>query len=715
VQHTFENQEQSNANVSSSLIEQPSKEEKVEDICVTSNSLTTPVTVHLPLAEVNAEETSTLTAEADKQLEIISTPEEDLSQKTYNSDDTSTTISDNRQSPILLEMKQDENVALSSDSLADIIRQILSTTLPIHHPSVDHTSIINEQTDTIIPSSEPTAHIEDNELPDSNKTLSITETNPITEIISKIPTTLTEVQTTLTSENIKDESLHNANQESNSSLVINHIDTEAIPDVDDILRQSTCNQSFPLDTVESEKIRSELPDQDYFKFEQTWPDFTLTDEKNLIPDVSKNYYELQDQRRVQSVLNYEQIEKKQKPSNINLHNQPQHLGLESFSLISNLPSREYRQVFGASDEVVTKVEELTNQVASNTDQQSNISDDVTPIIFGSNEKPEMIETLEDYSSIVSPNQVFTNEEKTSEDRSISYNELDSRYSTLIDRINSLIQPLLTDSSIIDNQPIQLEIKNKEDDDQRHLRERYDVLIDHVKRLEEAIHANLIDDTVDAHKQLSSDDQLINSQDNLVETTEQRLNTPLLAVTSSYEKTSDELNNQKEDEQHQPLITGLFEIMKSLLSKAASITSSDINETISSKTILTSTNIPTPPSDNMIDNGDCQPSVEESSSIITKPTTITSSTDIKNEGAVRDDDDKEHHGLVDFIVRAVSNVKETNDNTQQPTVPNNDEEKQTFIETAKKVIVGTYEKIVPTLNQSTSSVSNQIQTTTSGYP
>ncbi|CAF4415655.1 unnamed protein product, partial [Rotaria sp. Silwood2] len=242
------------------------------------------------------------------------------------------------------------------------------------------------------------------------------------------------------------------------------------------------------------------------------------DQKKSTPDLTKIYYELQEQRHIQPLHIYEQIEQKQETSDDNLNNPVQQIDLTSFSQISNLSSREYHQVFGVSNEIVNTVNDSTNYI----DQiiPSNVSDEVKSITFDSNEKSQITEIFEDNRSIVSENQEQLNNE--SMPNIISNAEFDFRYSSLLNRLDTLAKPLLNlplSSSIIANE-LTLSKTHQEKDTYDHLNERYDVLIDHVNTLDAAIHASPIIKMTDIDKQVttfSSDDQhneLMNNRSSL---------------------------------------------------------------------------------------------------------------------------------------------------------------------------------------------------------
>src|SRR5439155_12146975 len=125
--------------------------------------------------------------------------------------------------------------------------------------------------------------------------------------------------------------------------------------------------------------------------------------------------------------------------------------------------------------------------------------------------------------------------------------LDSRYSTLLDRIDNLEKPLLdlqsSSSSISEKE------REEKTDDDHQLQQRYDTLSDYVNKFEEDTKKNLIVDTTDSDKQIAtlpSDEHIIASKDEkstesyvnidgLVRTMEQILKTPFRTVIHPYEK------------------------------------------------------------------------------------------------------------------------------------------------------------------------------------
>jgi len=302
----------------------------------------------------------------------------------------------------------------------------------------------------------------------------------------------------------------------------------------------------------------------YFPFttiEQTLSNFTPLDneqlgEKQITPDLTKIYYELQEQRHIQPVL-----DEKQEISNVNLNNHIEHFDIKSFSSMSNLPSKEYRQVFGVPDEIVNTVNDLTYYV----DQK------LQSIV--SNEKPQIIEVSEDNQPIISTDQEELINEITP---SITSNaELDLRYTSLLDRINTLIKPLVDLSSssfITENKSILSNIK--EDKNSSNV---IDYTTSVVTNVISNITPNLLLKNTNEETTISSDTDAsdrkdVQSQVSMTSTAEStKLNDEILTPTVTdgeiiASKSSEEISTKvKDDEQEQSSSTDLTEIMKHLLS------------------------------------------------------------------------------------------------------------------------------------------------------
>ncbi|CAF4522387.1 unnamed protein product [Rotaria sp. Silwood1] len=148
----------------------------------------------------------------------------------------------------------------------------------------------------------------------------------------------------------------------------------------------------------------------------------MSEEKKVISDSPLAYYELQEKRHtlmspqestqiekseqissslttwttMQPLIDYEEKEKKQDITDINLddhaYEYARRFDLESPSIISNLPTREYRQVFGVPDDIVNTVDDMTHHIDQQLsmqlkhDEQSIVSDDVKNISLQSNEQ-----------------------------------------------------------------------------------------------------------------------------------------------------------------------------------------------------------------------------------------------------------------------------------------------------------------------------------------
>ncbi|CAF4719726.1 unnamed protein product, partial [Rotaria sp. Silwood1] len=633
--HEDKNQSKSNLILSTTeIIHEPFDEIEQtygKETPISSNDSATLVISHQPSDEIktdiithttektNATLQTNLNIEVDKQPKAISIPQ-------------LTTTSEIQQ----IYANENENIELSSDFLADIVRQIETTASTTHFPLVDHTpqviekstnDFINKTTEQSCNTSIPITNIEDNKPLELTKNLSITKnvhetnfdneakyisSNVIDDILIKSPLddntkinliskdikssseSLIEIVRQILSSPIQSishidsstSSITDLNTEKNfQSSIQNNISNESellttsiIPELlnstyqdkslDDIdkksisspisiksndinsINQFTTDISYsiteltnvmndilnfsmkmsdenPMNISQQSNIieqitstKSSIPETDfnqqkYFSIpniEQISLDLTSSinneqlDKTKTTSDLTKIYYELKEQRHIQPVHIYEQ---KQEILNDNLNNHIQHIDLTSFSQISNLPSREYHQVFGTSDEIVDTINDLTKSIDQTF--QSNISDEVKPITFDSDSKSQISEIFEDNQSIVSTNQEQIINENIP--NIISNVEFDFRYSSLLNQLDTLMKPLhnLSSSSFNTEHESLLSKTHKEKDNLRYLNERYDVLIDHVNHLDEATHASPIIKTTDIDKQvstLSSNDQFI---------------------------------------------------------------------------------------------------------------------------------------------------------------------------------------------------------------
>ncbi|CAF3882125.1 unnamed protein product, partial [Rotaria sp. Silwood2] len=401
---------------------------------------------------------------------------------------------------------------------------------------------------------------------------------------------------------------------------------------------------------------------------------TIPEDKKVISDSPLAYYELQEKRHtlmspqestqsekpeqissslttwttMQPLIDYEEKEKKQDMTDINLDDHAyecaRRFDLESPSIISNLPTKEYRQVFGVPDEIVTTVDDMTHHIdqtlsmESKHDKKSIVSDDVKNIssqfdeqlqsddgqfTIPNNNGPvsdnvkKIIEALEALESdllehkenipsetsfvtepvehlISQQNVLSSNVHSTALDNDIketlehqtlifpskdeyddddllpkkteakvlhetiqdeinTNSELDSRYSKLFEHIDNLEKPIIdiqsSSSSIIETETKATDIQ-EEKDDEHHLQQRYDTLIDHVATLQDATIKNLLPDTNKQFVTLPIEEQVITSTDEksiedkinidgLAEIIEHITVTPFRTVISSYEKRAQE--------------------------------------------------------------------------------------------------------------------------------------------------------------------------------
>ena len=138
--------------------------------------------------------------------------------------------------------------------------------------------------------------------------------------------------------------------------------------------------------------------------EETIPSAPQVEEKKATTDLPLAYFELQEQRHTlmspqqstadektetkdsplttwtttQPLFDYENIEEKKEVSDVNLddnaYENARRFDLESPSIISNLPTTEYHQVFGLSDDVINTMDDITQKVAETLSQESEITE-----------------------------------------------------------------------------------------------------------------------------------------------------------------------------------------------------------------------------------------------------------------------------------------------------------------------------------------------------
>ncbi|CAF4115431.1 unnamed protein product, partial [Adineta steineri] len=417
-------------------------------------------------------------------------------------------------------------------------------------------------------SSELSAPHEDNEIilsskPDFDDQLDITELSNIIDTATKLLNTPT--STPEQSEVSEPISPHRASAV-HSSLITDdqdNINTDDHPPIFFVPQASTPTGKTFRDLYEHRYFAPETDEESSTEFapldrEESVQSATPTtsEEKRIVPDLPLAYYELLEQRHtlmspqqstdnekletttpslttwttVQPMTGYEKIEKKQEISEINLddnsYEYARRFDLESPSIISNLPTREYRQVFGIPDDIVNAVDDITYHIdqvlskESDDKQQPITSDEAETLSFTSDEKSEIEEispisdnvkritealdalesdiiqqeditqyqqqsqtsktveglideldviesdlrsttlnddirhTLEDHTTVFSSKDELVDEDllpkpieqehfhDISKDETLSNTELDSRYSTLLDHIDSLEKTLL---------------------------------------------------------------------------------------------------------------------------------------------------------------------------------------------------------------------------------------------------------------------------------
>ncbi|UJR26385.1 hypothetical protein I4U23_007717 [Adineta vaga] len=502
-------------------------------------------------------------------------------------------------------------------------------------------------------------------------------TNELNNIIDTATKILNSpVYTPEQSDTSEDVSLQRASADQDTTNDVNEPLTFFVPQI------STISEKNFRELYEQRHFVSPIDDDDDLTTEfapldrqESMQSTTSIDEKKLIPTSPLAYYELQEQRHtlmspqqsvtseknetsapslttwttVQSRIDYETPEKKQETSDIQLDDQAYELArrfdLESPSIISNLPIREYRQVFGIPDDIVNTVDDMTYHIdrvlsiESKDNQQSITTDDVKSRLSESSEESDLVEisslpstkdvpvsdnikritealyalesdlieqevnlpkqqeqqsqssvsktvegliseldhiesdlrstaltndfreTLEHQSigfpskdertddsvSLRTTEQERSSEHKNENKASSPNIESISRYSTLLDHIDNLEKSLLDlqpSSSVANEEEKITSETDDKNEDNRQLHHRYDTLLDHVNRLEEAINEDLSLETKHSDKQndVPEVEKPVENNiyvDNLSQTMEQILATPMRTVMNPYEKLAHE--------------------------------------------------------------------------------------------------------------------------------------------------------------------------------
>jgi hypothetical protein len=555
----------------------------------TTDSPTTLFPIHSSFVEMKTKTTDpeeqndeNLTAEVDKHPESISThsiaaiaSEEELIKKTDAIEQLS----------VLQKTKEDNSEEISSDFLTDIARQII-TAAAIPHLSSDKPTVDKSPKDSLSEITEqPTVTTidADNELFEFNETIPTTDdyfeglsSNALAETIHEIHPTLTVENTTETTRTFKDIP---------NQLESTYSTSELINIMNSILSLPTRMLSKEFTNTPQQ---SETPDIAFRHFIPIVNEQST--KKKVTTDFTKIYYELQEQRQIQPLINFIPSEQKQETST----NHIEHFDLKSFSLISNLPSREYRQVFGVPDEVVNTIDDLTYYI----DQTLSpiVSDEVKSTTFDSNEKPHIIEIFEDHQLIISPDQ---NEPIQKPTPSIISNvELDFRYTLLLDRINTFIKPLTdlpSSSFIIENELIPSKIEEEKDSSN---------VIDYATSMATNVISNIVSNlsltttTTNEETIITSSPLQSSTTDRIPSIDEHQEIVDLLNIESttfagkvqSPITTDGVIQTKEDDEQQEPTSTGLFQIVKNLLPS-----------TLSSKTSTKSNSQTTPQYENIVEN------------------------------------------------------------------------------------------------------------------
>ena len=279
--------------------------------------------------------------------------------------------------------EEDENVELSSDSLVDIFRQIRTLATTTHLPTVD-------QTEQLV----------DKSIRDTQQS---NDSNQLEQhLLSNTPHILIVEQ----------------RQYPISSSVNNHF---PVP------WKTTFEESIDTVQIPSTTLANSGTEFSHFIEDRYFPSTIdeptlLNNDESTAPDFTQLYYRLHEQRHLQPVVLDQTLSESKEETSTN----PQgHFDIDLFSMITNLPSKEYRQVFGVSDDVIDTMDDLTSSVEQ-TVSVSHANDHIT-----------IRQSSHDDST---KKEIVNNEETTTEA------ELDLRYSVLLDRMNTLLRPLMDLSS-----------------------------------------------------------------------------------------------------------------------------------------------------------------------------------------------------------------------------------------------------------------------------
>ncbi|CAM4793458.1 unnamed protein product [Rotaria magnacalcarata] len=349
---------------------------------------------------------------------------------------------DNNQQGSTMNTTQDETIEHSSDVSPDKLRQIEIT----YFPSIDNVREIIEKTanDSInqIPLiSTPLTNIDDNITTTllSNEALSDSLIGnaqfSIQDIISN--------ESELLKSTYQDELFNDIDTKSFSSsqsIKFYDINTDSLSDpynnlqqyadtnTADLITTDSCYSTHDLSSSSTESFTADssfktdfqdLNQSEYFITRNIEPissefpsiDIEESDKKTEASDLTKIYFELQERRNNAPLHVY------QEKSNDN------HIGLKSFPQVTNLLSTEYYRVFGVSNDIINPVSDITK------------SGDLAFQSKDSNENKSIC--IDDNQSIIP---------------SVTSNlELDFRYSSLLNRVDTLIQPLLNSPSTTENE------------------------------------------------------------------------------------------------------------------------------------------------------------------------------------------------------------------------------------------------------------------------
>ena len=274
----------------------------------------------------------------------------------------------------------------------------------------------------------------------------------------------------------------------------------------------------------------------------------------------------------QPLADYDKTEEKHRSTELNLNEQAyqyaRQIDMDSSSVISNLPDQEYHQVFGVPEEIVHAVNEMTDQV-DRTLSAERKTDEETIV---STEVKRQTSDSEDASPVQQvPSAVLSKGETSVSDSVQRITEaLNSLESDLLREEEAASKTALLATAPADHSE-QHQNKNETVTDtisDRELDSRYSALLDRIDTLEKSLtdsqssaSSTADDDRHEEQAKVAPGDQTSVEEtfsiDGLLETMQQILATPFRTVAGPYEKLASEESNEESG-----LATALEQILAS---------------------------------------------------------------------------------------------------------------------------------------------------------